>query len=408
MESHSDTSSEPEDEAKKAWNNLVQSVEKFDIVFEVPYKTSQRNLTGITSHTPFNKFINDLASRMDTRLTLLSNISYLPSYKPKARTTDVMLEGEDDWIMLIRDAWDHMQNTRGKKKAWSIRIFDKSPGGTDIDKEKGKSTAKASADSQTSGKKASNSNTPIEQNAASLSDANLLIAIQKENHCNACNTACYVLANGDHYRFDSEDINVWVELASKHQATIKEPPSCILARLGEKVGRQSRRNASQVAPKSASLPQTPVTAAPAPATDAVTQAMTVVSTVTPLLAMLMNSNRSRDQSPPRASSSKRRRADSSPPPASSPSKAPPSKNEELQIWLPKVDAEPERGKRNAHYAQYSEILAEKGIFDLEDLVRLNTGQLEEFTGLAYGFCDRLLRFAREDLGMKMSKQPRIA
>ncbi|KAJ3969257.1 hypothetical protein EV361DRAFT_870206 [Lentinula raphanica] len=111
MESHSDTSSEPKDEAKKAWNNLVQSVEKFNIVFEVPYKTLQCNLTGITSHTPFNKFINALAWRMDTRLTLLSNISYLPSYKPKAWTTDVMLEGEDDWIMLIRDAWDHMQNT---------------------------------------------------------------------------------------------------------------------------------------------------------------------------------------------------------------------------------------------------------------------------------------------------------
>lgn len=116
------------DEVQKAWNNLVGSVEKFNIVFEVPYKTSQQNLTGITSHTAFVVFIDELAKWMETRLSLLSNISYLPSYKPKTRTTDVMLEGEEDWIILIKDAWDHVRNTRGKKtKAWTIRIFDKSP-----------------------------------------------------------------------------------------------------------------------------------------------------------------------------------------------------------------------------------------------------------------------------------------
>ncbi|KAH7879820.1 uncharacterized protein C8R40DRAFT_446677 [Lentinula edodes] len=388
------------DEVQKAWNNLVGSVEKFNIVFEVPYKTSQRNLTGITSHTTFVVFIDELAKRMETRLSLLSNISYLPSYKPKTRTTDVMLEGEEDWIILIRDAWDHVRNTRGKKtKAWTIRIFDKSPTETT-----GKGKEK---DGGIKNGKRSIVAAPSDQLPASDSDADILVAIQGKNHCNACQAACYVLANGDHYRFDDEDMNTWVQLASRHQATVNDPPSCILTRLGEKLGHQKRRSALPLPPPSVPSvpPQTPI--APAPATDAITQAMTMVGTVTPLLAMLMNGNRTRDHSPPRTSSSKRHRADSSPAPASSPSKASPSKNEELLVWLPKVDADVERGKRNADYTRYGDILAKKGIFDLDDLVRLTSERLEAFTGMAYGFCDRLLRYAREDLGIKLSKQARI-
>ncbi|KAJ3897268.1 hypothetical protein F5879DRAFT_927969, partial [Lentinula edodes] len=117
-------------------------------------------------------------------------------------------------------------------------------------------------------------------------------------------------------------------------------------------------------------------------------AMTMVGTVTPLLAMLMNGNcGSREHSPPHTSSSKRHHEDSSPAPASSPYKASPSRNEELLIWLPKVDADVERGKRNASYAQYGGILTEKGMFDLDldDLVRLTSERLAAFTGMAYGF-----------------------
>ncbi|KAJ4467153.1 hypothetical protein C8J55DRAFT_565400 [Lentinula edodes] len=231
-----------------------------------------------------------------------------------------MLEGEEDWIILIKDAWDHVRNTRGKKtKAWTIRIFDKSPTETT-----GKGKEKDGG--VKSGKRLIVS-APSDQLPASDSDANILVAIQGKNHCNACQAACYVLANGDHYRFDDEDMNTWVQLA--------------------------------------------------------------------------------DHSPPRTSSSKRHRADSSPAPASSPSKASPSKNEELLVWLPKVNADVERGKRNADYTRYGDILAEKGIFDLDNLVWLTSEQLEAFTGMAYGFCDHLLRYAREDLGIKLSKQARI-
>lgn len=111
---------------RSAWERLISSVKKFDIAFEVPYQTSQRNLTGITSHTTFSAFLEALAVRMETRLSLLSRISYTASYKPKKANADVMLEGEADWIKLIQDAEAYQTNARNKDKVWSIRIHDKS------------------------------------------------------------------------------------------------------------------------------------------------------------------------------------------------------------------------------------------------------------------------------------------
>lgn len=63
---------------------------------------------------------------METRLSLLSHISYTASYKIKKANADIMLEGEADWIMLIRDAEAFRSNSRNKNKVWSIRIYDKS------------------------------------------------------------------------------------------------------------------------------------------------------------------------------------------------------------------------------------------------------------------------------------------
>ncbi|KAJ3804479.1 hypothetical protein F5876DRAFT_83090 [Lentinula aff. lateritia] len=389
---HDGVSSDTEDELQKAWNELVGSVDKFDIIFEVPYKSSQRNLTGITSYTVFTAFIEELAKKMNTRLLLLSNISYLPSYKPKSRTTDVMLEGEEDWIMLIKDAWDHVQNTRGRKpKVWTIRIFDKSPTETGKAKEN---------DDGVKSRKKSSATGPSEQLPASHSDAGILVAIQGKNHCNATSLLMGKVKD------NKERLELDLRNTDRRNGG---PRQGLDTRLGEKLGHQKCRNAPTLPPPPSVPsvpPQTPL--APAPATDAIAQAMTMVGTVTPLLAMLMNGNRgSREYSPPCTSSSKHHHADSSPAPASSPYKASPSRNEELLIWLPKVDADVEHGKRNARYVQYGGILTEKGTFDLDDLVRLTSERLKAFTGMAYGFCDRLLRYTREDMGIKLPKKARI-
>lgn len=145
-----------------------------------------------------------------------------------------------------------------------------------------------------------------------------------------------------------------------------------------------------------------------PALDAIQQMVLMMGAMTPLVAGMLHG---RDRSPARHSSSslakRSRELESSPAaPDSSPSKAPVSKNVDLDEWLPQVDAHVERGKRNANYAQYVASLNAKGIFDLDDLVHLTHDQLEDFTGMEYGFRERLFKYAREDLGVKLSKHQR--
>lgn len=148
----------------------------------------------------------------------------------------------------------------------------------------------------------------------------------------------------------------------------------------------------------------PPAAPAAPATDPIQQMVMMMGAMTPLVAGMFHGH---DCSPPRHSSSsaKRIRELGSSPAAldSSPSKAPVSKNVELDEWLPQVDNHLDRGKRNTNYAQYVTSLNAKGIFDLDDLVHLTHEQLEDFTGMEYGFRERLFKYAREDLGVKPSK-----
>ncbi|KAL0564682.1 hypothetical protein V5O48_017359, partial [Marasmius crinis-equi] len=60
------------------WNKKLQNTfEEFGIPFEVPYKgNSTHNLHRINSHTPSPAFLNSAAKWMDTRLSLLSEITY--------------------------------------------------------------------------------------------------------------------------------------------------------------------------------------------------------------------------------------------------------------------------------------------------------------------------------------------
>ncbi|KAJ3743776.1 hypothetical protein DFH05DRAFT_1526115 [Lentinula detonsa] len=385
-----DDESEPETEEKSAWQRLIDSVDKFDIAFEVPYQTSQRNLTGITSHTTFSAFLKALATRMETRLSLLSCISYTASYKAKKANADIMLEGEDDWIVLIKDAEAFWTNSRNRKKAWSIHIHDKSMTNT-----------KESIGIKK--KKIIDSASEVEHSTSLTSDAALLVAIQKKHHCNACQAPCYVLANGDHYRYDDTDMNLWVTLVSRHSATIDKAPDSILAKLGEKSSRQK----AEARHSAAFIPVTP-TPPTAPAADPIQQMVLMMGAMTPLVAGMLHG---RDRSPPHRSSfssaKRNRELDSSPVALnSSPSKAPVSKNLDLDVWLPQVDSHPERGKRNANYVQYVTSLNARGIFDLDDLVHLTHSQLGDFTGMEYGYRERLFKYAREDLGVKPSKRQR--
>lgn len=80
----------------------------FDVPFEVPFEGATRNLSGITSHTSFNEFLSAVAKRMETRLSLLARIAYIPSYKPKnPKPVPKLLEDDDDWKKLLVDVEEY-------------------------------------------------------------------------------------------------------------------------------------------------------------------------------------------------------------------------------------------------------------------------------------------------------------
>lgn len=106
---------------------------EFDIPFEVPYKNATRDLVGIKSTTTFPKFLMALAQRMDTRVSLLSNIAYVLSYKPKSpKPTPKLLEDEDVWYRLIEDVASYIESCKAAKKnkgvvkPFHVKIFDTS------------------------------------------------------------------------------------------------------------------------------------------------------------------------------------------------------------------------------------------------------------------------------------------
>ncbi|KAF8224840.1 hypothetical protein L208DRAFT_1380935 [Tricholoma matsutake] len=56
---------------------------EFAIPFEFPFNGVTRDLTSITLTMTFNEFCLKLAKKMETQLSLLLHIGYIPSYKPK-------------------------------------------------------------------------------------------------------------------------------------------------------------------------------------------------------------------------------------------------------------------------------------------------------------------------------------
>ncbi|KAJ3755590.1 hypothetical protein EV360DRAFT_85775 [Lentinula raphanica] len=416
-ESEGDNAICSEDDNEDPWKAHVKSVRQFKIPFEVPYRSSKRNLSTITSHTNFNTFMNELAAAMDTRVSLLRNISYLPSYKPKAKVhegpNDILLECEQDWINLIQGVEGYLDSrtARQQKQSWSITILDKTP----VDKAPVKDVSKPM-------KNASSAAAGSEQ-VASMSDAALLVSLRAETRCSACQAPCYVLSSGDHYQYTDRDLNLWVDLASKHKAVIDKnnPPAEILRTLGENLSRQNRRTTSTAVPMTpAPVQYIPAPAPPSAAPDITTrmqEMVMVMGTVAPLMQTMMqslNPQNSSSNTSHASNSSKRPRSDSSVAPTSSPAGSPQKskaassnkKNLELCDWLPQIDMDPERSKRGGNYGQYTDVLRERGLFDVEDLSGLKEETLSQLTGMEYGYAQRLIRWAKEDLGL--IKRPRFS
>jgi hypothetical protein len=82
----------------------LKNREEFPIPFEVPFKSATRNLNDITLHTKFSEFLKAATQQMETRLSLLASIAYVPSYKPKSpKPVPKLLEDNKDWETLLDD-----------------------------------------------------------------------------------------------------------------------------------------------------------------------------------------------------------------------------------------------------------------------------------------------------------------
>ncbi|KAG6892059.1 hypothetical protein C0992_002058, partial [Termitomyces sp. T32_za158] len=65
-----------------------------------------------------------LAQAMDTRISLLSRIGYIPSYKPKnPKPVPKLLESERAWQRLVHNVQDYIASLKAKDKGQVVKPF---------------------------------------------------------------------------------------------------------------------------------------------------------------------------------------------------------------------------------------------------------------------------------------------
>ena len=109
-----------------AGSSRERSRQIFDIPFEVPYKNATRDLRAITSATSFSEFLKLAAEKMGTKVTHLTELGYIASYKPKTpKPVPKMLDDEEAWEGLIDDVSSHLKASK-TKKPFTILVLDMS------------------------------------------------------------------------------------------------------------------------------------------------------------------------------------------------------------------------------------------------------------------------------------------
>lgn len=100
--------------------------------YEVPYKNATRDIV-LPGSTSFAQFLTAVAAKMETRITHLSAIGYVPSYKPKSpKPVPKLLEDDESYEAMLDDIENYIQTSKEKNKgkgivkAFVIRIVDTS------------------------------------------------------------------------------------------------------------------------------------------------------------------------------------------------------------------------------------------------------------------------------------------
>ncbi|KAJ7726210.1 hypothetical protein B0H16DRAFT_1735746 [Mycena metata] len=355
---------------------------KVNIKFEVPYKNRTRNLTGITSRTEFDDFLVAVAGRMKTCVGAL-NIGYIPWYN-KARTPK-LLEDDESWDSLVGDVQQYIKSCQSKNRGkgtvplFSILIVDMDKLQEAKAKGKGSKGAKSKKDDSDD-------------------------EIEKQHHCSEYKAACFVLNNGEHHGSLHMELATWALLASRHQATIDEPPK----QLGLEVShaRQKKAKNHQADTAAYSNDSTP----------------RWVQALAPVLGALLNNrpptappewqqypmippvvNDPRVHVPHSMQPGVKRPAEDAPAPEMCP---------DIATWLMSLDSDPIRGRMNLNFSQYREFFLENGFFKLSDLANVSTDQLRVLPALggvlmSFGIANRLITYPTEDLTPVSNKRPRV-
>lgn len=175
----------------------------FALPFEVPYKNGTRDLTGLTSKSDFDDFLLAAAAKMETRISMLSSIGYVPSYK-KPKPGPKLLDTEEAWDVLVKDVGQYIEGAKarnrgkGKVPPFSILIVDMSE---ESSKTAGKkvgsclrhflSDIQLAQGARTKSKK--DTEEPKEGTRPALKEHKLFKKLETDHHCQACKAACIVL-----------------------------------------------------------------------------------------------------------------------------------------------------------------------------------------------------------------------
>ncbi|KAH7924317.1 hypothetical protein BV22DRAFT_1129956 [Leucogyrophana mollusca] len=347
---------------------------------------------------------------METRVSLLSDIGYVPSYKPKnPKPVPKLLEDEESWTKLVADVNEYISSSKAKKKgagvvkAFTVTIFDTSQG-TSGDKVGGKSAKKK----QDEGKPALLMTTEEQKERDALRN------IEAEHHCQEHKKPCYVLKDGEHYHYTYPDLAKWARLLAKGHATVKTPPEELNLADGHVTQRQvkGKANAAKANPEAPGSPW----AAQAQATQQMMAAAApFMFGLPPMMnawAMMQMQNGQAAMSPQKASSSSGDTATLAVPTSGQKRTfeiAATVDYPDVKTWLVSIDSDPVHGRQGLNFAQYGSSLEDNGILDLTDLIYLSSEKLQELTGMKFGIANRLLRYADEDNNGLVSKAklPRI-
>ncbi|KAG5221185.1 hypothetical protein IMY05_C4459000200 [Salix suchowensis] len=368
-------------------NDGDEELPLFSIPMEVPYgKKGTRNLAGITSKTSFDMLLEKIADKMETRLADLSDLGFIPSYKPKTPKPKPKFLDEETWESLKSEVHGYIEEqkaskTRGKPrgvvKAFHISIINLSD--DDDGKEKGsKKVWRASVPVDVLidyGDLKAKPDKPESQGCFPQQEHVLMNELARKYNCATHEgKSCHVLANGSHYHYTPQDLSTWAFLLTRHKATIDTPPAEL--KLDDKVAKTGRQNVVKGVATTVQSNDMMLADASNP--------------LTPILGMLAGFAAAlRTPQPP-----------TSPPTHShkrSASALALLDYPRLSDWLPSLDSHPIFGRNRDNFAQYLPIFEAEKLYDLGDLLALSTDSLRLLTRMEIGPAGRLLRLANAEL-----------